>query len=164
MKHLIFYIALILSFSLNAHQPKIINYSPSIDDPHEVINPEISKAYYGKLTGKPHYYVIRNEEDFLFYTSILSPKVNDNYTWLSIEVLDENIEGSLLRNNLARAIAFEEILNFENHGQHESFLKFYSTINNYISNILCIKNNVTTRNSITLDFISMYRYINGYII
>ena len=32
------------------------------------------------------------DSDFLFYTGILSPKVNDNYKWLSIEVLNENKE------------------------------------------------------------------------
>ena len=73
-----------------AHQPKLINYSPSFDKPHEVIFPEISKAYYGKLEGDPHYYIINSENDFLFYTSILSPKIKDTYKWLSLEVLDEN--------------------------------------------------------------------------
>ncbi len=78
------------TFEVFAHQPKLINYSPTLEKPHEVINPEISKAYYGKLTGEPHYYIINNETDFLFYTSILSPKTNDTYTWLSLEVLDSN--------------------------------------------------------------------------
>ena len=76
--------------SVFAHQPKLINYSPSFDNPHEVIYPEISKAYYSELKGKPHYYKIHSESDFLFYTGILSPKVNENYKWLSLEVLDEN--------------------------------------------------------------------------
>ena len=62
-----------------AHQPKLINYSPSFDNPHEVIFPEISKAYYGKLEGDPHYYIINSENDFLFYTSILSPKITETY-------------------------------------------------------------------------------------
>ena len=89
MKYLI---CILLLFSINvyAHQPKLINHSPSIDDPVNVIFPEISKAYYSKLTGQPHYYVIQSEEDFLFYTSILSPKVGEDYTWFSLEVLDEN--------------------------------------------------------------------------
>ena len=78
------------STEINAHQPKLINYTPSIDRPHEVIYPEISKAYYSKLNGQPHYYLIQSEEDFLFYTSILSPKVIEDYTWFSLEVLDEN--------------------------------------------------------------------------
>ena len=34
--------------------------------------PEISKAYYGKLEGDPHYYIINSENDFLFYTSIMN--------------------------------------------------------------------------------------------
>ena len=76
--------------SIFAHQPKLINYSPSFDNPHEVVYPEISKAYYSKLEGEPHYYKINSDSDFLFYTGILSPKVNDNYKWLSLEVLDEN--------------------------------------------------------------------------
>ena len=73
---------------LQAHQPKLINYSPTIDNPHVVIFPEISKAYYSKLTGQPHYYVINSEDDFLFYTSILSPKINEEPSRFSLEVLD----------------------------------------------------------------------------
>jgi len=73
---------------LHAHQPKLINYSPAIDNPHVVIFPEISKAYYSKLTGQPHYYVINSEDDFLFYTSILSPKINEEPARFSLEVLD----------------------------------------------------------------------------
>ena len=73
---------------LHAHQPKLINYSPTIDNPHVVIFPEISKAYYSKLTGQPHYYVINSEDDFLFYTSILSPKINEEPSRFSLEVLD----------------------------------------------------------------------------
>tara|TARA_E500000331_G_scaffold342777_1_gene376807 strand:+ start:316 stop:966 length:651 start_codon:yes stop_codon:yes gene_type:complete len=73
---------------VHAHQPKLINYSPTIDSPHKVIFPEISKAYYSKLTGQPHYYVINSEDDFLFYTSILSPKINEEPSRFSLEVLD----------------------------------------------------------------------------
>ena len=70
-------VILFCSSNLLAHQPKLINYSPSIDNPHQVIDPEISKAYYGKLNGEPHYYIIDSKEEFLFYTGILSPKVDD---------------------------------------------------------------------------------------
>ena len=83
-------IIFLFSSNLFAHQPKLINYSPSIDNPHQVIYPEISKAYYAKLTGEPHYYRIESKEEFLFYAGILSPKVSDNYIPLSIEVLDQN--------------------------------------------------------------------------
>ena len=87
---IIFILLVFVSQSLLAHQPKLINYSPSIDNPHEVIDPEISKAYYSKLTGEPHYYQIKSDKKFLFYTGILSPKVSDTYQWLSLDVIDEN--------------------------------------------------------------------------
>ena len=73
-----------------AHQPKLIKDSLSLEKPHRVISPEISKAYYAKLDGEPHYYKIQSEKEFLFYAGILSPKINEIYQWISIEVLDEN--------------------------------------------------------------------------
>ena len=39
------------------------------------------------------------------------------------------ISGKLLRNNLARAIAFEEILKFKNQTEHDLFLQYYATVN-----------------------------------
>jgi len=85
---LLLFILFLFCMPLQAHQPKLINYSPTIDNPHDVIFPEISKAYYSKLTGQPHYYVINSEDDFLFYTSILSPKINEEPSRFSLEVLD----------------------------------------------------------------------------
>lgn len=87
---LLFIIICFFSTSILAHQPKLITHSSSFDKPHEVIFPEISKAYYGQLTGEPDYFVIKSEKDFLFYTSILSPKTSDSYKWLSLEVQDGN--------------------------------------------------------------------------
>ena len=72
--------------NLFAHQPKLINYSRSVDNPHNVIFPEVSKAYYGKLNGEPHYYIINSDKEFLFYTGILSPKIDEENQWLSIAV------------------------------------------------------------------------------
>ena len=80
-------------------------------------------------------------------SSYFKIKQTTDFNMKRLEVLDENIVGSLLRNNLARAIAFEEILNFENHGQHESFLKFYSTINNsplYLSEVLDLHSDISS--------------------
>ena len=64
-----------------------------------------------------------------------------------LEALDKNIKGSLLRNNLARAIAFEEILTFENHRQHKRFLQFYATINTspvYMAEVLNLHNDISS--------------------
>ena len=73
-----------------AHQPKLIKYSPSSNEPHDVINPEISKAYYGKLNGEPHYYKIESDTEFSFYVGITIPKIDDNIKWISLEVFDQN--------------------------------------------------------------------------
>jgi len=90
MQRLIILLSFIFIFESKAHQPKLIKYSPSLENPHEIISPEISKAYYGELKGESHYYRIISEKDFLFYTGILSPKVSDEYVWLSLKILDEN--------------------------------------------------------------------------
>ena len=90
MRPLIIFIIFFLTLPSLGHQPKLIGYSPSQENPHHVVYPEISKAYYGELTGQAHYYKISIDEEFLFYTGILSPKVSDNYKWLSIDVIDEN--------------------------------------------------------------------------
>ncbi len=90
MRFFFLLILTLITFNSYAHQPKLINYAPSINNPHEIIYPEISKAYYGKLKGEPHYYKIESEIEFSFYAGISTPKVNDNYTWISIEVLDQN--------------------------------------------------------------------------
>lgn len=73
-------------------------------------------------------------------------KNTTNFNIRRLEVLDRNIKGSLLRNNLARAIALEEILTFENHSQHERFLQFYSTVNtspNYLAEVLDLHTDIS---------------------
>ena len=90
MKYFLVLFLILISIKAFAHQPKLIKYSPSKENPHKVIYPEISKAYYGKLSGEAHYYIINSEKDFLFYAGILSPKVDENYKWLSLDILDKN--------------------------------------------------------------------------
>ncbi len=51
-----------------AHQPRIVNGETT-----QVIDPEISKAYYAALTGAPHTYTIDSSTDFDLYVSILLP-------------------------------------------------------------------------------------------
>ena len=89
MQRLILLLSFMIIFESKAHQPKLIKYSPSLVSPHEVIYPEISKAFYGKLKGESHYYRIKSNKDFLFYAGILSPKIDENYKWLSLDIIDE---------------------------------------------------------------------------
>ena len=68
------------------------------------------------------------------------------YSINKLKVLNKNIKGNLLRNNLARAIAFEEILRFENHEAHDLFLQFYATVNSspsYFSEVISFHNDIT---------------------
>ncbi len=51
-----------------AHQPRIVEGEETV-----VIDPEISKAYYGTLTGTPHTYTINSDERFDLYVGILVP-------------------------------------------------------------------------------------------
>lgn len=59
---------LILPAFALAHQPRIVQ-----GDTTQVIDPEISKAYYATLTGVPHTYTIDSKVDFDLYVSILLP-------------------------------------------------------------------------------------------
>ena len=87
----LFFIVIFFAYShAMAHQPKLIYNSPSKINPYIVEFPEISKAFYSILTGKPHYYKIETDTQFLFYTGILAPKVSDTYQWLSLDVIDKN--------------------------------------------------------------------------
>ena len=89
MYRLIVILLICISFEVEAHQPKLIYDSPSKKNPFVIRNPETSKAFYGKLTGEPHYFKIESSTDFLFYTGILSPKINDTYRWFSLDVMDD---------------------------------------------------------------------------
>jgi hypothetical protein len=51
-----------------AHQPRIVE-----TDKINITKPEISKAYYGKLSGKPHTYTISTSSDIDLYVNVLVP-------------------------------------------------------------------------------------------
>ena len=51
-----------------AHQPVVVD-----SDTTEVVDPEISKAYYGVLSGAAHTYMITSEVEFNLYVGILVP-------------------------------------------------------------------------------------------
>jgi hypothetical protein len=59
-----------LPLSVFAHQPQITESRRT-----EVTQPEVSKAYYGKLTGEPDVYVIEAQEAFDLYVGVLVPDI-----------------------------------------------------------------------------------------
>ncbi|MFZ4499905.1 MAG: YgaP family membrane protein [Minisyncoccia bacterium] len=74
-----------------AHQPRITESRLT-----QVPSPEISKAYYGKLTGEPDVYVIRASEPFDLYVNVLVPDSVDQKKDVSAVVIkDDNSEKPL---------------------------------------------------------------------
>lgn len=63
-------LALLLPSIALAHQPRITESRLT-----QVLDPEISKAYYGKLQGVPDTYVIEATEPFNLYVNVLVPDI-----------------------------------------------------------------------------------------
>ena len=62
-----------------------------------------------------------------------------------LKLIKSHIKGNVLRNNLARAVAFEELMKIENHESHEKFLKQYLLVNTskpYLEEVLDLHNDI----------------------
>jgi len=64
-----------------AHQPRTVDGTETT-----VVNPAVSKAYYGTLSGEPHIYTITATEPFDLYVGILMPYFTDSKKDVSAEV------------------------------------------------------------------------------
>jgi thiol-disulfide isomerase/thioredoxin len=67
-----------------------------------------------------------------------------------LQIIDKSFTYPALKNNLARAVAIEELLNFQNHNQHDAFLEYYFSINSskdYVSDVLSMHNDINHLNS-----------------
>ena len=62
---------------LGNYQSYLNWHRKNFHNPYKVMNPEIYKSFYGKLNGKPHYYKITSNQEFMFYTGILIPKISE---------------------------------------------------------------------------------------
>ena len=92
-----------------------------------------------------------------------------------LQILENNIFGRELKNNLARAIAYDEILNYNNHSDHEDFLQYYFAINSntiFLAEVLSLHNDIKKMNpgellpkiqiqDSKLDTISSNKILNG---
>ena len=65
----------------SAHQPRVVD-----SDATEVIDPEVSKAYYGELSGAPHIYSINTAEPFDLYVGVLMPYADDSQKDVQVEI------------------------------------------------------------------------------
>ncbi len=74
-----------------AHQPRIVESRQTT-----VMDPEISKAYYGKLSGEADVYVINASEAFDLYVNVLVPDIAGQKKDVSAVVLKDEKEIALL--------------------------------------------------------------------
>ena len=85
----------VLSFFLPtalAHQPRLVG-----DDTEVIVTlPEISKAYYGNLAGKPVTYHIEATDTFRLYVNILVPDIEGVGKDVSVKILKKNAVISVL--------------------------------------------------------------------
>jgi len=71
--------------------------------------------------------------------NFLQEKGNTTFNIKRLQLIDQHINHTTLRNILARTVAYEELLNFRNHEYHEAFLKYFMALNTsplYLSEIL----------------------------
>lgn len=78
-------ILLLVAQSASAHQPNIIGARTHI----EVLEPEVSKAYYAELPGEPAVYEIRSNEPFVLYVNILAPDIPGASTDFTVEIFKD---------------------------------------------------------------------------
>ena len=66
-------------------------------------------------------------------------KNNTDFNIKKLLIIDSQIDDPYLKNNLARATAIEEILNFKNNNFHDEFIDYYSYVNSsdkYLTEII----------------------------
>ena len=82
-----------------------------------------------------------SKEALLDDGSYFEQKSTTEFNIRRIQIIDDRISNPVLRNTLARTVAYEELLNFKNHDQHESFLQYFLSLNTskaYLSEIVSL--------------------------
>jgi hypothetical protein len=82
---LVIFVGLSLAGSVLAHQPRIVQGGLT-----EIINPDVSQAFYGNLEGEPDFFRINLEEPSKIYFNILVPDLKDINKNLIVTILSDN--------------------------------------------------------------------------
>ncbi len=80
------------SLSALAHQPREVTSENIV-----VFKPEISKAYYGTLSGQSHFYTINKISSFDLYVNILVPFIEGAGKNIVVEIFRDNRSLGILR-------------------------------------------------------------------
>ena len=81
----------LIPVSASAHQPRIVESRETV-----VPSPEVSKAYYGKLTGEPDVYIIEATSSFNLYVGVLAPDIAGQKKDISAVILKDGKPFALL--------------------------------------------------------------------
>lgn len=84
---IIWLVGMLQPASLMAHQPRIDFQPGTLDNPVNVEDPEISKAYYGELKGKSEFFEIDSPTGLLLYLNILAPDIEGARTDFRVDVM-----------------------------------------------------------------------------
>jgi hypothetical protein len=97
LRNLVLFVAVFCIVPLGtvfAHQPQIVGSYQTV-----VVDPEISKAYYGQLSGRPDSFTIVTGKPFDFYVNILVPDISgqkNDVTAVISKDGDENVPLAVL--------------------------------------------------------------------
>ena len=70
-----------------------------------------------------------NQEALLAGESFFQAKNSTDFNIRRLAIIDNLVATEDLRNNLARSVAYEELINFKNFKEHDRFLKYFITVN-----------------------------------
>jgi hypothetical protein len=70
-----------------------------------------------------------NQEALIDGENFFQAKQTTEFNIRRLALIDQLIPTENLRNNLARTVAYEELINFKNFKQHDQFLKYYVSVN-----------------------------------
>jgi hypothetical protein len=89
---LIFFILLLpLAIDASAHQPRfIVGEQNSVSNPILVEQPEVSKAYYGKIEKSDQYYRVPSSKEFNLYLSLQIPDLPNQSKNVALELVDNS--------------------------------------------------------------------------
>lgn len=93
-----------------AHQPRIIESTET-----NITDPEISKAYYAELQGKPHTYLLNATEDFDLYVNTLLPDIPEQKKDVSAEIFKNGQSIATLNGNDFEWTKFFEPFGYDNY-------------------------------------------------
>lgn len=121
---LIFVFCVLTTAVAEAHQPVIVEQSAN--EELKVVDPTISKAYYGELTGFPHTFRITAESEFPLYVSISVPDIPEATNNVSAIIVRDRLGGGVaevarLRAESATWEPFFELFGGDTYRQGASF-------------------------------------------